>query len=215
MPTLNQVKDFVADRLDRPFDDMLKAEVKFAFINEISLLMRRSIDANGLDKTYLATFNVELQLVTETDDTTFEGEHNILRSINKIPTPIRYKTPFPFVSVGTATNDVVFGYSPAHESGFIKELPYIGQCTTYDYINQYLYIRGNNKYKKVRITAPYANFSLIADNSVGGNGITYADDMELPYPEDLINAAILSLLQGVFSNLDAKDKIEATHLDNQ
>ena len=215
MPSLNNVKDFVANRLNRPYDDMLKAEIAFAFINEISLLMRRSIDANGIDKTYLASFVVDMQKVTETDDIYVEGESNILRSINRIPAPIRYKTPIPFVFVGTADNKVTFGYSISYQNGFLKELPYIGTSTTYDYVNQYLYVRNNIKYDKVKIIAPYANYLLLVDSTVGSNGIKYTDDMELPYPEDLINACILSLLQGIFGNLDSKDKVEATHLDTQ
>lgn len=215
MPSLNQIGSIFASRLNRPFDDQLKAEFKPLFINEISLLIRRSIDANGIDAMYIASFVVDLIKVDALDNIGTTGEHNILRSINRIPIPIRYKTPVPFIYVGSVDNELPFGYINSHEANFTKHLPYIGSAITYTYPNGYIYVRNNIKLDKLRVTAPYASFNLITDNVTGSNGIPYDDDMELPYPEDLINTCILNLLQGIFGGIDTKDKVEATHLDNQ
>lgn len=215
MPSLNQIGSIFASRLNRPFDDQLKAEFKPLFINEISLLIRRSIDANGIDSMYIASFVVDLIKVDELDNIGDAGEYNILRSVNRIPIPIRYKTPVPFIFVGSRDNGLSFGYVNSYNKSFTKELPYIGSAITYTYVNGYLYIYNNTKLDKVRVTAPYASFNLITNNVTGSNGIPYDDDMELPYPEDLINTCIFNLLQGIFGGIDTKDKVEATHLDNQ
>jgi hypothetical protein len=215
MPSLNQLVSLVAGRLNRPFDDMFKEELKPLVISEISMLLRRSIDANGIDSVYLAAFNVELQAVDFFDEIGVDSGSTILRSVNKIPTPIRYKTPVPFVYVGTAGGNKPFGYTKSYEQSFIKELPYVGNGITYDYINQYIYVYNNIKLTNVRIVAPYASFNLIKNNVTGSNGINYTDDMVLPYPDDVINTAISSLMQGVLGLSDSKDKVTATHLDNQ
>jgi hypothetical protein len=215
MPSLNQIVSIISSRLDRPFDDMLKAEVKPLFINELSLLVRRSIDANGIDSVYLASFDVELILIEGTDNLNLQSDYKVLRSVNRVPIPVRYKTPVPFVYVGTVNGENSFGYSKEHESKNNKELPFIGNQITYDFVNQYIFVRNNTKLNIARVIAPYVNFNLITDNSIGSNGINYTDDMELPYPADLINAAVLSLLQGILGGLDSKDRVVATHLDNQ
>lgn len=215
MPSLNQVADFTASRLNRPFDEMLKAEIKFAFINEISLLIRRSIDANGIDKAYIASFTCDLIKVDSADDLGISVGYNILRSANKIPSPIRYKSPIPFIYVGNGDTRTPFGFVAEFEANYTKELPYIGNAITYTWRNGYIYIFNNIKLLHCRVIAPYSNFTLLKDNTSDSKGIYYTDDMELPYPEDLINAVILSLLQGLFGNLDVKDKVKATHLDNQ
>lgn len=215
MPSLNQIGSIFASRLNRPFDDQLKAEFKPLFINEISLLIRRSIDANGVDAMYIASFVVDLVKVDELDNIGDVGEHNVLRSANRIPLPIRYKTASPFIFVGTEDSSISFGYVVSYTTPFAKYLPYIGDNIIYDFTNQYIYIKNNIKLNKIRVTAPYASFNLITNNVTGSNGIPYDDDMELPYPEDLINTCILNLLQGIFGGIDTKDKVEATHLDNQ
>ena len=215
MPSLNQIASIFASRLDRPFDEMLKAEFKPLFISELSLLIRRSIDANGVDKSYIASFIVEMIKVDELDNIGTTGDFNIWRSKNKIPLPLRYKTPIPFMFVGSPNNEVSFGFTPKHEVKLVKNLPYIGNSIVYDFVNQYIYIYNTTKYENIRVIAPYASFDLITDNVTGSNGIYYTDDMELPYPSDLINTALLNLLQGIFGGIDSKDKVEATHLDNQ
>jgi len=215
MPSLNDIVTLVAGRLNRPFSEMLKAEIKPLFISELSLLLRRSIDANGIDAMYLASFSVELQEVDKTDVIGLNTGINILRSVNRIPAPIRYKSPIPFVSVTTLDNNRVLGYMRADQIVLMKELPNVGNSILYDYVNQYLYIYNTNKLSKVRITAPYINYESLIDENTGGHNTQYTDDMELPYPEDLLNAAILSLLQGILGNLDSKDKVVATHLDNE
>jgi len=215
MPSLKQISDLGASRLNRPYDEMLKAEIRALFPGEITLLLRRSIDANGLDKQYVASFTVDLIKVDSVDEIGIDTASNVLRSENKIPIPIRYKTPIPFIYVGDVKSNFPFGYVNEYEKDFVKDLPNIGNSITYTWKNQYLYIYNNTKLTKAKVIAAYSSFNLIKDNTTTSNGIFYTDDMELPYPQDLINAALLSLLQGILGNIDSKDKVKATHLDNE
>lgn len=219
MPSINNIVQLVAGRLNRPFSEFLKAEIKPLFISELALLLRRSIDANGIDTQQLRGFTVALKEVPINDIIGITSNSKVLRSVNKIPIPIRYKTPTPFVSVSTLKTEtgtnIILGYVPSAQVEYVKELPYIGETMTYDYINEYLYVFNTNKISNVKIVAPIIDYSRIIDETNDGRNIPFDDDTELPYPQDLINTAILSLLQGILSNLDSKDKVTATHLDNE
>lgn len=223
MPSLNKVGSQIVSRLNKPFSTMLRDEVKDLFLSEIALLIRRTINKSGIDREYVASYVVELQLVDSGDNTIKVVGDNILRSVNRIPSPIRHDTPTPFIYVGKTDGSYGYGYLNNYHAPFAAYLPNIAEAITYDYVDGYLYVYNAidetedppTYPTETKLIAPYADFRLLKDQQAGGRGISYDDDMELPYPQDLISTAINSVLQTLAADVDDNNSVKSTHKDTE
>lgn len=141
MATLNIIADEIGDALGRPFDWMFKARIKSIFRHEAYLIIKQSIDKDGMTDYFKTKFSVELSVVDNTD--AICGTCDI-RSTNKIADPIRYRTDEPFTFVGNKDGTVIYIYTK------LTELPYADLTEVYAanpiryiYQNKYLYLKNN------------------------------------------------------------------------
>ena len=139
MSTLNRIVDEFADALSRPFDTLLKERLKLIIINERALLIRQSIGKTGIDKQFRQRYTVDISPVDKADSMVTLGS-NLLRTNNKIATPVRYKTDTPFSYVGTSDGQVSYIYTDYSELKFISTLSLNASAIRYLYINGYLYL---------------------------------------------------------------------------
>lgn len=218
MATLKHIVDQLADSLNRPFDGMLKSRLKELVMQEFALYVSRSIDKYGVDKEFIYSFHI-------TDLTLVDGTIAYLETTNVIPTPLRYNSNTPFIYVGTEDGDYPFSYYNAHSKRFVSYLPNVGAAPFYDYVNGKIRIwnyptTSNDDVPPV--VTPLANLlvQLVpTDRRVSTTpdvvkDFFLNDDAECPITQDLVNQIKVSLLKGELLVTDEKDKVEATHLDN-
>jgi len=214
MATLNKIATQIADGMGRPFDEMLHARLKDIIVQEAATLLQQTMDKDGVDREYRQTYIVDMKIVPA-DETNLSSNLTILRSINKIPTPIRFKNFTPFIYVGSKDGSFPYLFTNFYSASLQKYLPMIGEQISYDYIDKYLYIFNNVKLEQVRSDAIYPR--NIMDNYRAENtdisGVCFADDMEFPLPMDLVNVLIQKIQTNVLGRTEDTLPVPKTHLD--
>jgi hypothetical protein len=214
MATLKQIADDIAASIGKAGDREVIDRLKSHIIQERSFYYRRSIDKNGVDAVFKHKYIIDLitvsSLYTNIEFSGFEG--SILRSKYKIPTPLRYKAPNPFIFVGGINLKNPFVYSEGWELNFASHLPLIdnSKVVRYCYVNGYIYLDKSDlsdfiddtTENNLAVIAVYENPFLSYNREDNESGIHYDDDMEFPIPYDLLNA----LKESIVSSNFAQDK---------
>lgn len=211
MGTLTQYATQICDSLDRPFDEMLLSRVKDLIISERSVMIRQEFNKGDAYHYYTFPYKVDLEEIDGQDDNIIYGTQ-ILRSVNKIPTPIRLSSPEPFIQVKSTCGTLTFVTS-ATEYKFRTYLGNIKDSVVYIWKNNRIYVLNNLELADLIAEAPYENPYIYMDNYNEGS-IEYYADMEFPIPLDLIQNIKNRLLSGELSIIDNRDKVTPTHVDN-
>ena len=229
MATLNEIARRVIDSLDRPFDPMLLNRVKGYIIDEYNTVAKRAIERNGMSALHRQKYYIELTSAYYPDTNVFtvgSGDRfSCYKSKNRIPTPMRYDNDTPFLYVGSPDYKYPYLYKTPEALMFNDVLGTNYQltagaskiiCYWFDiYFNLYVVgIPASEEARFILIEAPYANPRLAFNQEDVDAGIRYADDMEFPLTPDLVNSVILAITKNHLTITDHKDKVEATHLDN-
>jgi hypothetical protein len=233
MATLKQIAHDIASSIGVPSNGEVINRIKTYILEERASFFRRNIDRNGVDAIFKHRYIAELKLVsnlytniefpeevttteeptteeptTEEPTTTEESSQYVLRTVNKIPNPIRYKAPQPFIYVGGVDLKKPFVYSEGWELDFSQYLPLINpqRVIRFSYINGYIYLDKNDiesfvgkKTKNhIAIVAVYENPFLSYNKEDNESGIHYDDDMEFPITYDLLTALKTAIVKGNF-----------------
>lgn len=203
MATLKQLAYQVAGIFERNDDFIFIERVKQLIKDERSMLIHREIDKYGVNELYIQPYDADLVLVNASETVGFTSSRQFLRTVNKIPTPIRFQSDVPFYYVGSLDGLVPFRYTKGHSVGFTKFLKYIGLNIEYYWENNYIYISNNIKLEKIRVKAPYNSLDVSA---TAGQGICYEEDMEFPLSGDQINTVIAGVVNLLRAGNDIKEK---------
>lgn len=203
MATLNQLASKIANHLNKPFDHELKERIKDSYRFYRAERIRQSIEKSGIDDTLKVSYAVDLELVDIADDCVLTVGCSMLKSVNKVVKPIRYKTDEPFTFVGTL-DGIPFIYSDISSINYMKYLPNIGKAIYYYYENDYIIVKGNTKIERIRIQCVPSNIETMIDLCNSTNGC-WDDDMEYPLPDDLIESITTEILRK-YSAIYIKDK---------
>jgi hypothetical protein len=187
--------------MNQPYNHELKHRVQDSIKQAIALYIRQSSEKHGIDDILKLHFIAELQ-----EEPYVVGETNTtLRTVNKIPYPIRYINSEPFTYVGLPNFQLPFA---KREYGAIKynyglSLPEVENQTLYSYSlkNRYIYVvgKGCNKFKALGLLiesiweSPEEIVKLYENNNVD------TEDMELPLPYDLVHTSLLTILKTEFN----------------
>ena len=124
MPTLNQIAQQVAIANNKLNDTNYLMWVKDIIKQQWNLLVRRSIERNGVDAQLVLPLYSDMIFVDPiTDDAV--ASNGVYRSQLKIPPPLRYKSDAPFLMVADAATNEVFAYSRRWEARFRRNLPFV------------------------------------------------------------------------------------------
>lgn len=228
MATLNNIITQLADSLNRPFDEMFKSRLKELVIQEFALYVSRSITKYGVDKEFVYSYYInELEEITTLNNRVLVRPY--YQTVNKIPRPLRYEGDVPFIYVGTVDGDMPFSYRNIHSRKYTSLVPNVGAAPSYDFHedrlrlwNTPLEIAELATNEHPIIYGPITNI-LVQEVPSDPRANSYPDlldqwflndDREFPVTQDFIQQIKLSLLKGELSVTDSKDKVEATHLDN-
>lgn len=212
--TFNQIMDRAAYALDKPFDHILKERFINAFKLELANRIHQAIDKNGIDKAMRSRFTIELIKVDIADTCIVDYNCTVLRSEYRVPSPVRYKSDEPFVFVGSPDGFITFTYTELHELEDSKYLRYIGDTIRYNYVNGFIYVFNNTKFKYAAVDGVYVDpTSLTICNSVD-EAICLDNDYAMPYPDDMINEIISTLLKREFGLVKTDNKEVDTDVNN-
>lgn len=201
MSSINQLVSEIAHVAQEPNNNALRVAIKREIIHARNELIRKSYNNHSItDKVLQQRFRLNLIDIPDGD---LQGTDNlklpvIKRTVQKVPRPTRLPYNVPFHSVRTA------GVNNPHEIPFAKEasarfnnfLPGMCNLATYDYINEYIYIRlspSNDivNLKNIVIESVFEYPHIIEIETLAGkknsNEFTI-DDNEFLLPEDLVGA---------------------------
>jgi hypothetical protein len=200
--TLNQYADYiVGDIYKEPLTHTLRERVKFAIKFLAAVFIRRDAERNPISDQYLLTYNFKLKKVDQLDTCAAALGCSVLRSVNKIPKPVRMNTDSDFVFVGSLDSKV-WARVRFHELLYTKANKYNSKEIRYDYLQGYIYVFNNLKFEYGKIIAAFENPSQaisFCDNACAD------DDAEYPLPADIFDMIIARLLELGAGRLEEKD----------
>ena len=204
MASLNQLADKLLNAYDQAFNHELRERLKDSYKFLRATRIRQSIEKSGIDDEFLLSFNVDLIKVTSDDDC-FTPDLNCpqLRSQNKIPKPIRYKTDVPFTYVGTR-DGIAFYQGHISSARYKEQLPFISEAICYVWKNGYIYLYGRTKLKRLLVEEVIANPEE-AGSMCDANTECYNDDMEFPLPDDMIYSITQEIIKTEFGGIKPQD----------
>lgn len=227
MATLNHIVSQLADSLNRPNDTAFKKRLKELVVQEFAMFVSRSIAKYGIDNEFVLSYTItELRLVTTINGKTLARPY--YETVNKLPRPLRYPSNCPFVYVGEEDGDVPYSYRNLSSRKFTNLLPNVGDGPSYDFSEDKLQL-WNIPNRTVHVMTPEEHYEDVpktllvlqvpSDPRASQTPDVFSefmfdDDREFPITQDMVQQIKLSLLKGELSVTDSKDKIEATHLDN-
>lgn len=201
MSSINQLVSEIAHVAQEPNNNALRVAIKREIIHARNELIRKSYNNHSItDKVLQQRFRLSIIDIPDGDLQGTDGLKLpvIKRTVQKVPRPTRLPHNVPFHSVRTA------GVNNPHEIPFAKEasarfnnfLPGMCNLATYDYINEYIYIRlspSNDivNLKNIIIESVFEYPHIIEIETLAGKKISNEftiDDNEFLLPEDLVGA---------------------------
>lgn len=201
MSSINQLVSEIAHVAQEPNNNALRVAIKREIIHARNELIRKSYNNHSItDKVLQQRFRLSIIDIPDGDLQGTDGLKLpvIKRTVQKVPRPTRLPHNVPFHSVRTT------GVNNPHEIPFAKEasarfnnfLPGMCNLATYDYINEYIYIRlspSNDivNLKNIVIESVFEYPHIIEIETLAGKKISNEftiDDDEFLLPEDLVGA---------------------------
>ncbi len=192
--TLTQIADFIAGRLNKPFDEVLKDSIKFSIKTYRALIVRRDFERNPLSKEFLQSMTVDVVKVDKADTCVINVGCPVLRTKNKIPKPVRLNSDTVFKFVGSVDRSLSFTYTELEELPYTFENTFTSKILRFNWTNGYLYIFNRNKIKFLTIEAIFADPTLVMDDC--SDTECFTDDSEFPLGDDMIQMIITGMLAG-------------------
>lgn len=201
MSSINQLVSEIAHVAQEPNNNALRVAIKREIIHSRNELIRKSFNNHSItDKVLQQRFRLSLIDVPDGD---LMSEYQlklpvVKRTSQKVPRPTRLAHNLPFHSIRTAgvTNPLEIPFAKEASAMFANYLPGMCNLATYDYINEYIYIRlaksnDLSGLKNIIIESVFEYPQIIETETTESkkdiNEFTIDDD-EFLLPEDLIGA---------------------------
>jgi hypothetical protein len=192
LTTLNSISEHIAFLLKEPLNIELRQNIKASVKYWRAALIRRDVTRNGLSDEFLQRIYIDLIKVDKADACNFNLDCLILKTKIEIPKPIRLNNDILFKFVGTV-NGKPFTFVEYEEIPYTAYNKFTSKVIRYNYTNNYIYIFGNTKLKKLAIQAIFSNPEDI--NTSCDILDCYNDDKPFPIAEDMLQ----QIVQGILS----------------
>lgn len=208
MSSINQLVSEIAHVAQEPNNHALRVAIKREIIHARNELIRKSFNNHSVtDKVLQQRFRLSLIDVPD-GDLMLDYKPKlptVKRTLQKVPRPTRINHNIPFHSVRTAGvyNPIEIAFSKEATAMFNNYLPGMCNVATYDYINEYIYIRvadskEYNAINNIVVESVFEYPQLIETETIEGkkqiNELTIDND-EFLLPEDLVGAVKDMVLQ--------------------
>lgn len=195
MASLNEYVSIIADRMDRPFDEALKADLKFSFKYYRSVLITREKD--HLSPVFFQFVVVPLIQVDMMDNCAAMVGCPILRTKDPIPRPIELGGDlFKYVGTPERISDrrKIFPYIELEGYNNTKHNKYTSNMIRYNYTNQYLYILGNTRMSLLGLEGIFEDPASIPNCGT----VCYTDDDPFPVSMEMGQRILQSMISGEY-----------------
>ena len=201
--TLNEIAYSIAHTLGFPNDFFLREKIKLSAIGVRATLIRQDLTRNTLSKAFLQSIgNQELMCVdvSECPSVVPTGTY-MLRTINKIPKPVRTKDNSTFYFVGTPDKTKAFQETTMDGIEISSEDKYTSKFPKYFYLDGYIYVINppTDDLKYITIVSPFADPREVAEFKDCPGADCYTDDSNFPLEMDMwmqMEGILLSIYRG-------------------
>lgn len=205
MGTLNQYASRIAHLVNQPNNHVLKERIKDMIKTMFANRIRQSVEKHGIDDILKLSYSLTLTNTVTVKENNTTTKYNGFKSSSKIATPIRIENDAPLLFVGTKEG---VPYQYVNSNSFLKFIK--SGRTTHSPIGWYLISNGelyvhlkdnsSSATKDVTITAIFEN----PDEVLGILNASDGQDVELPFPNDMLESIIQEILKTEF-NIYPKD----------
>lgn len=199
MESLNKIAESGCVRLGQPTNRLLRENIKFAVRSLLALYIRRDAERNAITNHYIQRYTTKLQFVDQADSCPVITGCKMLRTVDKVPTPIRLNNSFNFKYVGEADWSKAFTQVSSAEVPFTRYNKFTGKETRFEWINGYIYIWDttgiNPKYKFLGVQAAHENPAEATDYCVASPQC-FTDDDPFIAPGDMIYSILDVIVKG-------------------
>ena len=211
MSSINQLVSEIAHSIQQADNVPARRAIRLSIIHARNELIRKSYTNHRMiDKGLQQRVRLSLQDVNDGDLFSLKDYDlfKIKRTVNKVPRPVRLSNGLPFHSVRTigVINPIEIPFIREASAKFYNHLPGMCNQPSYDYINEYIYIKLNNEaiskgINSIIVESVFEYPFLIATETEEGvkNIDEIDDDDEFLLPEDMIQTVkkiVLETLNG-------------------
>jgi hypothetical protein len=206
--TLNEIAESIATGLGKPTDIMLIERLKFTIKYWRARLLKQEVDKGNDNDMFLHRFIAPLKLVDQSDNCSVIAGCDILRTVDRIPNPIRKRGVKSYAYVGSANWKVRFEHCSIEDLHIKLASKYRKNVIYYDLIDGYGYVLNNTKLEWLGFKGVIGNLDLLKKYQceLTSNNICYNDDMDFPLPEDLVQFVINGILSNELKIVAKDDK---------
>lgn len=196
MATLNEVSEIIAHALGKQFDYTLRESIKYSILWYREKIIRDDLDRNGLSPfDFLQTYCFTLEEV-DSGECNIKSGNTILRSVNKIPRPVRFKSNgrSNFMFVGTGDRSASFTFANMQELPYLSSLAFNSNTIYYTYNKERIYILNNTRLCEGLVEGVFGDPRGYENDC----SKTFTDDSEIPISGDLLMSIRNGIINGDF-----------------
>ena len=205
MGTLNQYASRIAHLVNQPNNHVLKERIKDMIKTMFANRIRQSVEKHGIDDILKLSYDLKLTYSVTVKENNTTTKYNGFKSSSKIATPIRIENDAPLLFVGTKEG---VPYQYVNSNSFLKFIKSGRQthspigCYLISNGELYVHLKDNSSSttQDVTITAIFEN----PDEVLGILNSDDGQDVELPFPNDMLESIIQEILKVEF-NIYPKD----------
>lgn len=187
--TLNEIALKIAHTFNRHRDFFFVEKIKEDIVNIRALLIRRDSGKYATSNEFIQELGcIEVKLTSSTECCEKKLACDVVRTVVKIPKPIRRRSGLLFTYVGTVDRQNSFALTDINMVEYQLMNRFTGHLPMYAYHNGYVYVfqPPSKSIDKIRINGVFADPRDLAGFDCG-NGDCYSDDQEFPIAEDMID----------------------------
>lgn len=198
MATLNQIVYSIAERMPGVTtpNEVLLEMLKYTVVHYRSLFLRRDYADNlRYPKAAMQEVDVNTVLVDASENPILRMGYKLLRTVNPIPQPVRFKNWQEFVYVGGVDRITPYTMILPEEAPYRLTNKHTSRTPCFYYNRGYVYVL-NVLPQQIHIQGVFADPRQLA-----GCSNSYDDDSEFAIPLDLLEGIITGILAGEYRTL--------------
>ena len=197
MADLNKIVYNIAGPLGRTNDNVFLNQLKYNIDYYRAMLLRRDEERNSfLHDHFIQDLGVVKMIsVDAAEDCNLKLNCSILRTIDKIPSPVRFKNKNLFHYVGAIDKKTVFMEVEDASIEYMTLSPYSGNKPMYFYRNGYIYVINVGNLKYINIQGIFEEPAQVASFSCDGVSC-YDENTDYPIALDMVEIITKAILSG-------------------
>jgi len=188
MATIKEVSEQITINAGKEFDFAFNQRVKDLIKIGIEKYLKQSIVKYGIDDFALSEMTVELEKIARYTDCTNSSDCFILRSKNKVLTPVKGVGTSPFTIVQTVKGRTI-GYAKWQQvKHTLKTGRYTATAIYYEYVGGYIKVYNNTQLRKIKVTGVYNTVLPPIEEQCNQVSNCMQEDYEIPLQAHYIEA---------------------------